>query len=448
MKEILLEVPVYHSGIYLAAGSGLCHRITSLRMENRFCYNKMAQLTVDIGGRPGVDCRGFCEYCYFRRVQGVRALGCRYCPPYRVGCDYCTRSVQEKYSGFKDLRTVADETLANLQLMSGDISRVTLSGGGDPSCYPRFRDLIELTASMEAPLHIGYTSGKGFDDPSVGRFLIDQGLQELSFTVFSVNPALRKRYMHDPTPEVSLDVLETLCGEIEVYAAAVVLPGVNDGEELIATAEWLEERGARGLILMRFANSFSQGLILGNAPILRDQQVHTVEEFRDLVTRMNERFRMKISGTPLWDPEIGSPFAVLQEPELLERLPRLQKKASVITGQVAAPYLRHVLDLCGGGCAVVPVEKEIACLITREDLEALDLSSLESTVILPGRAFVHDREAESILSADGCSREVVRGPETLTADAETSMGMTRNQVLELELQQIADLIRIINRYGG
>jgi NifB/MoaA-like Fe-S oxidoreductase len=156
---------------------------------------------------------------------------------------------------------------------------------------------------------------------------------------------------------------------------------------------------------------------------------------------------MKISGTPLWDPEIGSPFASLQEQELLERLPRLQKKASVITGSVAAPYLRRVLDLCGGGCTVIPVRKEIACLITREDLETIDLSTLDSTVILPGRAFVHDREAVTILSADGCAREVVRGPETLTADAETSMGMNRNQVLDLELQQIGDLIRTINRYG-
>jgi methanogenesis marker radical SAM protein len=407
----------------------------------------MAQLTMDIGGRPGIDCRGFCEYCYFKKVKGIRALGCRHCPPFRVGCDYCTRSVQEKYPGFKDLQTVADETLASLQLMSGDISRVTISGGGDPSCYPRFRDLIEISASMEAPLHIGYTSGKGFDDPSIARFLIDQGLQEVSFTVFSVNPALRRRYMHDPTPEVSLRILEELCGEIEVYAAAVVLPGINDGEELYSTAAWLEEKGARGLILMRFANTSEQGLILGNAPVIKGQRVQTVEEFRDLVTRLHEDFRMKISGTPLWDPEIGSPFAVLEEQELLDRLPRLQKKASVITGSVAAPFLRQVLERCGDGSRVIPVKKEIACLITREDLETLDLSTLESTVILPGRAFVHDQEAEKILSADGHARDVVRGPDTLTADAETSMGMNRTQVLEMELQHIADLIRTINRYG-
>ncbi len=93
----------------------------------------MAQLTVDIGGSPGINCRGFCEYCYFKKVQGVQPLGCRYCLPFKKGCDYCTRGVKEEYSGFKDLKTIADETLANLQRKSGDLERITISGGGDPS---------------------------------------------------------------------------------------------------------------------------------------------------------------------------------------------------------------------------------------------------------------------------------------------------------------------------
>jgi NifB/MoaA-like Fe-S oxidoreductase len=52
-----------------------------------------------------------------------------------------------------------------------------------------------------------------------------------------------------------------------------------------------------------------------------------------------------------------------------------------------------------------------------------------------------------ILSEDGISRTVVRGPDTLTADAETSMGMTKNEVLEMEMEGFADLIRLINMYG-
>lgn len=407
----------------------------------------MAQLTVDIGGRAGIDCRGFCEYCYFKHVKTTRAFGCRYCLPFKVGCDYCTRGVREEYTGFKDLRTIADETLAALSAKSGDLDRITISGGGDPSCYPQFNDLIELLGATEAPLHIGYTSGKGWDDKKTGDLLIENGLAECSFTVFAADPALRKRWMHDPTPEASLAVLERLCGGADVYAAAVVLPGINDGDVLEHTCEWLEERGAKGLILMRFANATEQGLILENAPIIKGQAVQTVESFRGMVTDLASRFKMKISGTPLWDPEIGSPFAILHEPALLKKLPRIQRRASVVTGSVAAPYLQEILAARGSVSPVIAVKKEIACLITADDLRDLPQPSLEETVIIPGRAFVHDTQAQEILGCDGTKRTVIRGPEQLTADAETSMGMTRKDVLEMELVGLSDLIRCINRYG-
>jgi methanogenesis marker radical SAM protein len=407
----------------------------------------MAQLTVDIGGSPGVGCRGFCEYCYFKKVRGVQPLGCRYCLPFKKGCDYCTRGVKEEYSGFKDLRTIADETLANLQTKQGDIERITISGGGDPSCYPAFRELIELLGSTEAPLHIGYTSGKGWDDVAIANLLIDNGLTEISFTVFATDPALRKKYMHDPTPEASLAILEKLCGTVDVYAATVVLPGVNDGKVLEETCRWLQEKGAKGLILMRFANATDQGLILGNGPVMGKQAVQSVESFRDLITSLSKKFAMKISGTPLWDPEIGSPFVIRHEPGLLAKLPRVARRASVVSGSIATPFIDAILSACGSEVPVVPVNKEIACLITADDLHALDLKALEPVVIIPGRAFVHDAEAEEILSRDGIERVVIRGPDMLTADAETSMGMTRDQVLQMEMDGFAELIRIINRDG-
>jgi methanogenesis marker radical SAM protein len=407
----------------------------------------MAQLTVDIGGSPGVGCRGFCEYCYFKKVRNVQPLGCKYCLPFKKGCDYCTRGVKEEYAGFKGLRTIADETLTGLQSKQGVIERITISGGGDPSCYPHFKDLIELLGSTEAPLHIGYTSGKGWDDPSVADLLIDNGLTEISFTVFATDPQLRKKYMHDPTPEASLSILERLCGAADVYAAAVILPGVNDGKVLEETCQWLQDRGAKGLILMRFANNIEQGLILGNGPVMRKQRVQSVESFQDMITDLSKKFTMKISGTPLCDPQIGSPFAIRCEPYLLAKLPRVTKRASVISGTIATPFINTILSACGSKIPVIPVNKEIACLITADDIRRLDLSDLEPVVIIPGRAFVHDTEVREILSRDGIDREVIRGPDMLTADAETSMGMTRDQVLEMEMSGFADLILLINRFG-
>ena len=160
---------------------------------------------------------------------------------------------------------------------------------------------------------------------------------------------------------------------------------------------------------MRFANTTEQGLILENAPVLKDQTVQSVESFRDLVSDLNSKFKMKISGTPLWDPEIGSPFAILHEPALLKKLPRVQRRASVITGSVAAPFISEILSARGATAPVIPVRKEIACLITEDDLREIDSSLLQPAVIIPGRAFVHDAEAQKIMSRDGTDREVVRG---------------------------------------
>jgi methanogenesis marker radical SAM protein len=277
--------------------------------------------------------------------------------------------------------------------------------------------------------------------------LIDNGLSEISFTVFATDPALRKRYMHDPTPEASLAILERLCGSVDVYAAAVVLPGINDGAVLEQTCRWLQDRGAKGIILMRFANATEQGLILGNGPIIKNQEVQTVESFRDLISDLSNRFTMKISGTPLWDPNIGSPFTILNEPGLLEKLPRVQRRATVISGSIAAPFIEKVLVSRGSHVPVIPVKKEIACLITIDDLRHLDLLAFEPTVIIPGRAFVQDAEAEEVLCRDGIDRTILRGPEMLTADAETSMGMTQEQVLQMEMDGFADLINLINQNG-
>ncbi len=48
------------------------------------------------------------------------------------------------------------------------------------------------------------------------------------------------------------------------------------------------------------------------------------------------------------------------------------------------------------------VKKEIACLITIDDFRELDLPALEPVVIIPGRAFVFDAEAQEILSEGWC----------------------------------------------
>lgn len=406
------------------------------------------EVVVDVGGNPGVDCKGFCKYCYFKKVKDIQPLGCKYCLPFKKGCDYCTRSVKESYSGFKSLQMVLEETANKLYFTSGEVKKFTISGGGDLSCYPELKNLVAFLSQFNTPIHLGYTSGKGFSKPDDALFYIDNGVTEVSFTVFATDPALRAEYMKDPEPEASIQVLRDFCTHCEVYGAIVLLPGINDGEVLEKTLCDLENMGAKGAILMRFANFQENGLILNNSPIIPGITPHTVSEFTEIVRSSAEKHpSIRITGTPLEDPLIGSPFAIRNVPEALSKLPRVSRKATIITGQVAAPRLTEIFEALGGTVNVVPLKKDIGCLITIDDFKALDLSEVTETVFIPGRAFVHDMEVKEALRRDGVDRIVRRGPERLSVDGEMSIGMTREEVLELEVENFTELISQINSLG-
>jgi len=405
------------------------------------------EITADVGGNPGIDCKGFCTYCYFKKVKEVQPFGCKYCFPFQKGCDYCTRGVKESYSGFKPAQYVFQETYQKINFSSGNIDKITVSGGGDVSCYPELMPLVANLAQFGLPIHLGYTSGKGFSEGDEAEFYINYGVTEVTFTVFSTDPEIRGKYMNDPEPEASLQVLKDFCAECDVYAAVVVVPGVNDGEVLEKTLDDLEGMGAKGTILMRFANSRDEGLILENSPVMEDIETHSIEEFTDIVHKAAEKYNMRITGTPLEDPLIGSPFAIRNEREALARLPEVTKEATLLTSRAAADRLATVFEKLGSNVNVVPVGKDIGCLMTIDDLQELDLTDVRETVILPGRAFVHDPEAKKVLSRDGVDRFVRRGPDMLSYDGEMSIGMTKQEVLEFEIEQFTELIQGINAYG-
>ena len=199
---------------------------------------------------------------------------------------------------------------------------------------------------------------------------------------------------------------------------------------------------------MRFANFPENGLILNNAPIISGIIPHNIQEFTELVRNSAAKHpSMRITGTPLEDPLIGSPFAIRNVPEALEKLPRTTKRATVITGQIAAPRMREIFEALGGSVNVVSPKKDIGCLITIEDIKNMDLSEVSETVFIPGRAFVHDMEVKEALKRDGVDRLVRRGPELLSVDGEMSIGMNKEEVLELEIKNFTELIGQINALG-
>jgi methanogenesis marker radical SAM protein len=415
--------------------------------------SELFEIIADIGGRPGVDCKGFCKYCYFKQVKEEKVqLGCRHCPPNTVGCSKCRGEIIEKHDGYANAFVLQHDVLSRLAQAQFDDPlcnyAINISGGGDAGCYPQ---LLELTQALggAAPIHLGYVSGKGMT-PQDAENLVKSGVRIVTFTVFSTNPALRRAWMGDKTPEQSLETLRTFASLCETYAAAVVIPGVNE-EDVFNTAADLESWGVKGFILMRFGNYEENGIILGNEPILKDVTPQSVEDFKKLVLEVSRSMReMRVVGTPLCDPVTGAPFALarLGEDEFPE-FPQLRSEATILTGKVAAPLIETILGRIEGSenVNVVALNKEISDLITHKDLERLPLEDVKDTVILPANALVHDNVAKEALSRDGIKRYVVRGPERLTADCESSVKMTPEMVFKLEVDGFTELIQIINAFG-
>lgn len=409
------------------------------------------QIVADVGGIPGKDCDGFCKYCYFRKVKDVKAFGCAHCLPNTVGCERCSKGVSETQSEFKNPFEVINniQTTLMMQPIRGEI-KANISGGGDVSCYPYLENLTSALNQMSLKSHLGYTSGKGITDSSMATTLMDNGVDEVTFTIFSDDPELRRQWVKDKTPEASLEACKMFSENIDLTAASVIVPGVNDGDVLRQTCNSLEEWGAKGIILMRFANTFNEGLILGNEPILKDVESQSVDSFRELVESINREYGFRVSGTPLCDPTTGGPFAIASEENeiFLQFIKKVTGEATIITSKIAAPFIEDIFrKIEADSVNVIGVNKEIACLITKEDLEEIDLDDVQESVILPGRAFVHLLDAERILSADGVERIVGYGPDTLSVDGELSFDMIDENVIERELEQFNDLVDAINFYG-
>jgi methanogenesis marker radical SAM protein len=410
------------------------------------------QIVADIGGIPGKDCRGFCKYCYFRKVKDIEPLGCNKCSSGKIGCSQCSEGITETKNEFKLPFAVMSEVQSTLMLgnyRDNDL-KVNISGGGDVSCYPHLEELANSINQFEIPIHLGYTSGKGIDDSKIATRLIDNGVDEVTFTLFANNVDLRKKWMKDPNPEESLKAAKLFAENSELHVASVIIPGVNDGEILRDTCSSLEDWGAKALILMRFANTYNQGLILGNEPIIKDIESQSINEFEELVKKINSEFDLRVTGTPVCDPETQSPFAIAKDGNevFLQFIQEITGEATIISSKIAAPYIAKVFEkLEADNVNVIATEKDIACLMTKNDLKTIDLTKVKESVIIPGRSFIHQLDAEKILSSDGKERIIGRGPEKLSVDGEMSGTLTEEGVIERELELFRDLVDAINFYG-
>ncbi len=405
---------------------------------------------IDIGGRPGYDCNGFCKFCYFKNVKTPIVFGCKYCLPFKKGCDYCTNGIIEHNTfGFKPLNYIISELEFKMKLQeSNNIEFFNITGGGDISCYPYLHDLISFLSEFNIPIKIGYTSGKGFKLNDI-NFLINNNIYEVNYSLFSSSYRLRSEYLNDKNPQESLKIFHDISSYLNVYASIVLIKGVNDGIYLENTLDFIEKSNCKNLLLLRFGNTIENGLILKNGPILNGISSYSIDEFKNIIYELSgKRKNIRISGTPIGDPNNGSPFAILKHENYIKKLPIIKKKATIITGSVAYPYLNELFVKIGNNnINVIPLKKEIACLITEDDLKDINLKNVKNTVIIPGRCLIHDKSAKSFFSSDGNDRLVRRGPDILTVDGEISISMNLDQILDLEYKQFSELIIQINSIG-
>lgn len=417
------------------------------------------KLITNVGGRAGIDCGGFCRFCFYKRLNydDLKSLqiGCVNCPPGQLGCDECWKPALRIKDEFKPLHKIFSELenkLAIYSIVNGDLKgvKVLVTGGADALNHPRLNELLSIIQNSGYPIHLGYTSGKTIKDRSLADELISRGLEQLNFSVFSTNPELRKKWVRDKNTVESIEALKLFCENIEVNVSTIVIPGVNEEEQIFQTVSDLEEWGANSIVLRRLANFKQQGLILNDdKPIVKDVSIQSFEQYKELVDKVNDEFSIEVMSFPFYSPKLDFPFAISKRKnrEFLDYLPAIKSEATVITGGIAGPYIEEIFNQVDeeGMVNVVTLKKEIADLITHEDLESTDLDEIKKRVVLPYGALVKDDQAEGILSSDGISRKVVRGPKVLTHPYYEDVSFNQEELIRYELKSFSDLINKINQ---
>jgi len=414
------------------------------------------EIFTDVKGRAGLDCGGFCEFCFYKNVnfKHLTPIGCKNCPPEQIGCSYCNNFINRVSSDFKPLsqvlKDITEKYYQNFMnpLFHKDL-KIIVGGGADIFSYPYINELITTLKDRDALLHLGYTSGKPIKDESMAENLISFGVDEVSFSVFSTNSDIRNRWMNDETSDASIKGLKMFCENIDLNASAVIIPGINDEDHLFETCADLEEWGVKSFTLRRFANFKYQGLILNDKPVINDINPHSYDEFKDLVRRVENEFSFNVLGYPFYDPKNDSPFTISKKYNrvYLENLKDITSEATIITSKLAEPFLKKIFGMVDKSnfVNIVSADKEIADLITHEDLKSLNLNELKSKVIIPGGAFVHDDYSKKLLSKDGNDRLIVRGPYVLTYPYNEGEHLTtKEELIKFELKSFNALIDKIN----
>ncbi len=172
------------------------------------------------------------------------------------------------------------------------------------------------------------------------------------------------------------------------------------------------------------------------------------EEYQQLVRKVSDEFSFKVLSFPFYDHKKDFPFAIskMKNRKHLTELPPIKSEATILTSKLAAPFIEKIFNVIDefNLVNIISLNKDIADLITMEDLESVDLTELERKIIIPRGALVHDKQAEKTLCRDGVSRKIIRGPKLLTHPYYEGIEFNETELINYELKSFKELINKIN----
>jgi len=287
--------------------------------------------------------------------------------------------------------------------------------------------------------------------------IVEQHLSPLHVSVHAVTPAVRAGLVC-ARQDSALEVLDELLGSgIEVHGQIVLVPGMNDGEELDRTLGWLAEREgvvSVGVVPLgytrhqsRFTRSYesaaSAAQVLDqlepwrSAFLKRDgvSVVHAADEFYLTAGRPLPP-AAHYDGFPQYENGIGlvrvfqdRVASLLRQHALrAERVPGAEQRPVVVTGTLFSPVLEDLLQAHGlsGAVTVLPVTNDffggnvsVAGLLTGADVvRAVRAHGHRSRYLVPDAMFNADGLTLDDMAADELSQRAGVRIEPIIADAD------------------------------
>lgn len=208
--------------------------------------------------------------------------------------------------------------------------------------------------------------------------IIEQRLSPLHVSVHAIDPDVRTQLICPTGEDSALEILDELLAEgIEVHVQIVLVPGVNDGPILDETLEYLAEREgilSVGCVPMgytehqqRWRSSYSADSAAAVLALVHRWQarmrgevergwVYAADEFY-LMAREPLPSPEAYDGFPQYENGIGMASAFLAE--FTPTSPHVAP-ATVVTGALFAPVLRHALVAAGWTAVhVLPVHNAL-----------------------------------------------------------------------------------------